>query len=110
MPRKKAPFKDYEGSKPNDKHIRLTQDMLMSRQFIGLSGNAKSLYLYMKLWACGKIEFEYTITNAENVMPKSTFFRAKKELIDFGFIEIVKNGKFNKTKNIYKFTTKWRTL
>ena len=85
MPRKKSPFKTYEGIKQNDKHIRLTESMLTSKPYIALSNSAKVLYSYMKLWACGKDEFEYPITLCLKFMSNPTFQTAKVELIHYRF-------------------------
>jgi hypothetical protein len=109
MPRKKkAPFKDYEGSKLNDKHLRLTNDMLISQNFMSLSNSAKVVYVYMKLWACGKDEFQYPKSLAEKYMNGKTFLKAKDELIEKGFIDFVSGNKFAHIPNTYKFSCKWK--
>ena len=49
-------FKPFEGRKPKERHIRLTQDMLNDEVYKSLSNDAKVLYNYMKLWAYGSKE------------------------------------------------------
>ena len=76
MSRKKAPFKDYEGSKQNDKHIRKTENMMLSDNYLKSSNSAKVVYDYMKLWACGNLEFQYAKSLAEKYMNGKTFLKA----------------------------------
>ena len=85
MSRKKAPFKSYEGLKQNDKHIRITDSMMMSKPYLALSSNAKVLYSYMKLWACGREEFEYTVALSSKIMSPNTFLKARNELVNNRF-------------------------
>lgn len=108
MPRKKAPFKDYEGSKQNDKHIRKTQDMMMSESYLSLSHTAKVVYDYMKLWACGNTEFYYAKELSKKYMSPTTFLTAKDELIEKGFIELIETNPFAHIPNKYKFSSKWK--
>ena len=108
MSRKKAPFKSYEGKKSNDKHIRLTADMMTNQKFLDLSNSSKVLYMYMKLWALGNEEFEYAETLSNKFMSKVTFYKARDELIDKGFIKLIATNKFAHIKNKYKFSSNWR--
>lgn len=108
MGRKKAPFKNYEGKKSNDKHIRLTADMMTNQKFLDLSNSSKVLYMYMKLWALGNEEFEYAETLSNKYMSKATFYKARDELIDSGFIKIIATNKFAHIPNKYKFSFNWR--
>lgn len=108
MSRKKAPFKDYEGSKQNDKHIRKTENMMLSDNYLKLSNSAKVVYDYMKLWACGDLEFQYAKSLAEKYMNGKTFLKAKDELIEKGFIEYVSGNRFAHIPNTYKFSSKWK--
>ena len=85
MSRKKAPFKSYEGMKQNDKHIRITDNMMMSKPYLALSSSAKVLYSYMKLWACGNEEFQYSLAMCAKFMSKPTFIKARDELINYRF-------------------------
>ena len=105
----KAPFKQYEGKKEKDKHIRLTKDMLNSTNFKSLKPNSKVLYMYMKLWACGNEEFDYSISLGSNIVSQSTVISSTRELIQKGFIERIyfSNGGGHKP-NRYKFSSKWQ--
>jgi len=109
MSRTKAPFKPYEGSKIKDKHIRLTQDMMLSKAYISLSYSAKVIYSYMKLWACGNIEFDYSWSLAKNYIgSNTTYINAKDELIKKGFIECIKTCKCSRYPNRYKLSSQWK--
>lgn len=80
-------FKTYEGTKPKDRHIRMTYDMLMNPNILKLPGNALKLYCYMKLWACGQPELRFSHSLAKKLMTGPTFTKAKKDLIQFGLID-----------------------
>ena len=108
MSRKKAPFHSYEGRKSKDKHIRLTEDMMLNPNYLKLSSSAKEVYSYMKLWACGEIEFNYAISLALKYTSRNTFIKAKNELLEKGFIELVSGNKFAHIPNRYKFSTNWQ--
>lgn len=104
----KAPFLQYEGSKQKDKHIRLTNDMMNSKSYLKLSYTSKVLYSYIKLWACGKVEFEYSWSLAKNIIGSSaTYIKAKNELIKYGFISCIRSSKCSRLPNKYKFTSEW---
>lgn len=104
----KAPFNPYEGQKAKDKHVRLTNDMLNSKAYLNLSYSSKVLYTYMKLWACGKIEFEYSWGIAKKIFGSNvTYIRAKEELVKWGFISCIRTSKCSRFPNKYKFTSEW---
>lgn len=104
----KAPFKDYEGKKSKDKHIRITKNMMDNENFRKLKPTSIKLYMYMKLWANGEIEFNYSRSLGSNILSPMTVSNAIKELIEKGFIERVffSNGGGHKP-NRYKFSSNW---
>lgn len=104
----KAPFKDYEGTKSKDKHIRLTKSMMNSENFKKLKPCTIIVYMYMKLWANGEKEFDYSKSLGSKVVSQMTFANAIKELIENGFIERVyfSNGGGHKP-NRYRFSNNW---
>ena len=110
MARKRKPslFRSFEGRKPDDRHVRLTKDMLLDPKFISLSYSARILYIYMKLWASGRDEVEYAWSNASEILGSSgTFNSAKKELIEKGFIKITRTCKCSRLPNKYQFISDW---
>lgn len=108
MSRTKAPFKSYEGKKTKDKHIRLTKNMMDNKKFIHLKPSSIKVYMYMKLWACGEQEVDYSKSLGTKVVSPGTFSTAIKELIENGFIERVyfSNGGGHKP-NRYRFSDNW---
>jgi hypothetical protein len=108
-------FKSFEGRKKEERHIRLTNDMLMHEKYLALSCTAKVLYNYMKLWAYGchdfksKGTFEYTVSLAMKVLRVSnkTAINAFHELEEFGFIERQNNSKASRSSTIWAFSDKW---
>ena len=106
-------FKPYEGRKEKDRHVRLTHDMLTCENCMSLTPNAFRLYTYMKLTACGQIEFKFSYSCAvgKNKIfgSKTTFDRTRNELIKKGFIEYLNStsAKYKKEIGYYKFSDKW---
>ncbi len=107
----KAPFYPHEGRKIKDKHIRLTFDMMMSKNYLSLSASAKEVYSYMKLWACGNIEVDYSWKLASKYIGgNNTYLKAKDELIKKGFIQCVRTSKCSRLPNRYKFVSDWQNM
>lgn len=103
-----APFKPYEGRKFNGRHMRMTHDQLQDKAFISLRFSSQVLYLYMKDWACGDVDFRYSWRLANKIIKSSrTYQSAKKELIDKGFIICTRTGKCLGEPNHYKFVSDW---
>ena len=104
--------------------------MLQSKAFKSLTNNAKVLYIYMKLQLYGqkkvvdpeglerdcfyfnRVMFIKGGNNKNSYELYSNcgqFERDLKQLIEYGFIEIVQGGKNTRTKSIYCFSAKWKT-
>ena len=103
-------FKPYEGRYPDDRHVRLTKDMLMDTAYMKLSPSAKVLYQYMKLWSAGKPTVIFAMSLMNNVMSKPTFTKARDELKEKGFIKYPNshNAKYLRETAEYEFSTEWR--
>lgn len=104
----KAPFKEYEGQKQKDKHIRLTKSMLDSENFKSLQPTSVLVYMYMKLWANGNTEVAYSQSLGSKIVSPVTFRNAIKELNAKGFIQTIyfSNGGGRKP-NCYQFSSNW---
>ena len=103
-------FRVFYGAKSEDRHIRITHSMLMNEKFKQISYSAKVLYMYMKEYASGSEQFEYPQQLAlrnKVINSSATFETAKKELIENGFIEVVRCCKCSRIPNLYKFSDKW---
>lgn len=108
-------FKPYEGRNKNERHIRLTKDMLMDKVYLSLSYPSRVLYNYMKLWAYGSKEykdkgtFDYSVSLAMQMcgVSNKTAIKCFHELEEKGFIERQNNSKFSKQISKWKFSSKW---
>ena len=108
-------FKPYEGRNKNERHIRLTKDMLMDKVYLSLSCPSRVLYNYMKLWAYGSKEykdkgtFDYSVSLAMQMcgVSNKTAIKCFHELEGKGFIERQNNSKFSKQTSKWKFSNKW---
>ena len=108
-------FKPYEGRNKNERHIRLTKDMLMDKVYLSLSCPSKVLYNYMKLWAYGSKEykdngtFDYSVSLAMQMcgVSNKTAIKCFHELEEKGFIERQNNSKSSKQTSKWKFSSKW---
>ena len=108
-------FKPYEGRNKNERHIRLTKDMLMDKVYLSLSCPSRVLYNYMKLWAYGSKEykdkgtFDYSVSLAMQMcgISNKTAIKCFHELEEKGFIERQNNSKFSKQTSKWKFSSKW---
>lgn len=108
-------FKPYEGRNKNERHIRLTKDMLMDKVYLSLSCPSRVLYNYMKLQAYGSKEykdkgtFDYSVSLAMQMcgVSNKTAIKCFHELEEKGFIERQNNSKFSKQTSKWKFSSKW---
>lgn len=108
-------FKPYEGRNKNERHIRLTKDMLMDKVYLSLSCPSRVLYNYMKLWAYGSKEykdkgtFDYSVSIAMQMcgVSNKTAIKCFHELEEKGFIERQNNSKFSKQTSKWRFSSRW---
>ena len=113
--KKRKEFKPYEGRNKNERHIRLTKDMLMDKVYLSLSCPSRVLYNYMKLWAYGSKEykdkgtFDYSVSLAMQMcgVSNKTAIKCFHELEEKGFIERQNNSKFSKQTSKWRFSSKW---
>ncbi len=83
--------------------------MLNSKSYIKLSYSSKVLYSYMKLKACGNLEFEFSWRKAKEFIGSNrTYISSKNELIAYGFIECTRTSKCSRLPNKYKFSSNWQ--
>ena len=93
MKKRSKQFKDYECSTNNllDNYIVLTKSMLLSEKWLLLRYSTRDVYIKMKLWSMGNSTFDYSYKLAEKEgITSATYKRAIKELVDNGFIEIIR--------------------
>ncbi len=109
--------KDY-GLKPFEKdvksadnhHIRVTRNMMESVAWKALTVYSRVLYIEMKLKYVGSNENDISFTYAEGeaLMSKHTFTKSIDQLIDHGFIQIIRQGWSIREPNIYGFHIMWQ--
>lgn len=103
-------FKPFESESKKPKHyIRITDNMMDSKAWKGLSCQAIVIYMNIKK--------KYNFTNENNlsftykegleIMNKRTFTKAMDNLIDNGFIHIVRQGLL-KQCSIYGLSDEWQ--
>lgn len=102
-------FKAWEGRNPKDRHVRLTKDMLDSVVYKSLRASSKVLYAYMKLWAAGNDTVSYSASMIGDIMSRQTFFDARDELIEKGFISYpnIHRAQYMRETAEYQFVNSW---
>lgn len=90
--------------------VALPHTLLMNQNFIKLKPISKVIYTYMSDYANGLQNFTFPKSIYEKITSKQTFQNSKKELEEFGFIEVIGFGKNTRTKNEYKFSDKWKSI
>ena len=111
MPKKKRAFQEWESCAPglqDGRFMRLSNSQMLHPKMRGLGGNAFMLYCYMKNEAGGKVVFELPHREYTSFMSKSTFLRAKDDLIAAGFIEVEEDNANLRRPNKYRFSTRWK--
>lgn len=114
----------------SDTSANIYMSMLMSEKWQKLTKNAQVLYVYCKAQYYAEKRVPQPklrqLTETEKAccftMNKSKwyslyklytnnkqFYKDMKLLIDNGFIEVVENGKTNRTKTIYMLSDKWQS-
>lgn len=112
--RKISPFRKWENPKERDGYIRLAYGLIDSEAFLGLSGNAVKLYIYMREWAYKKEHSDgnaltYTLGLAKERLRISepTANKALLELEKKGFIKRKNNSRATREPTQWEFSDKW---
>ena len=92
------------------KFTGISHSLMINKNFLALKHTSKIVYFYMLDYANGNQTFTFPKRIYSNVVCNSTFDSAKKQLIEYGFIEEVANGKNTRTASIYKFSEKWHNF
>ena len=103
-------FKDYERSVDDSgwevSYTRITDIQLNCMR--ELSNSAFRLYVMMKSYAKGKVEFSYPHRIYSTLFSNQCFINARRELVELGYIEqFVSNANLRK-QNQYRFSGSWR--
>lgn len=108
-----TPFEAWETKKADGvemRYFRMGASLMASEAMRSLSGSAFKIYCYMKIESAGNRSFKFPHAKYRSYMSKPTFQKAKQELIDKGFIDVVQNNKNLRKANIYAFSDRWKTL
>lgn len=110
--KKRKQFRDFESSAIQEDYkepyIAITKSMMTNEKWLNMKYSARELYLYMKLWSYGKKEFEFSYSLASNILGSTKTIQIRiKELVDNGFIEIIKCSKRPGVGTVYKFSNNW---
>ena len=103
-------LKPFESKTKKGKHIRIADDMMSSKAWEDLSVYARALYMEFKRKYNGVNEddISFTYEEGKKIMSKNTFIKALDELIEHGFIYIIRPGGLNKQCTIYGFSNEWQ--
>lgn len=109
--KKKTPFPSWTTKTSNGiekRYIRIGNSLMLSKVYQMLSNSAKVIYSYMLLESGSNREFEFTASIYLKLMSRDTFFKARNELIEKGFIEIKQNNANIRKANVYAFSEAWK--
>ena len=110
---KKTPFAPWESKADGGiekRYFRMGATLMASEAMRGLSPSAFKIYCYMKIESGGKKEFCFPHTKYQSYMSKPSFFKARDELVEKGFVDVVQNNKNLRRANIYAFIERWKTI
>lgn len=110
---RKVPFQPWESKADNGvekRYFRLGASIMASEAMRSLSSSAFKIYCYMRIESAGKREFRFPHCKYRTFMSKPTFFKARDELVEKGFIEIIKNNRNRRMANVYSFSEKWKEI
>ena len=110
--KKQKQFRNFESSSFStdfkEPYISLTKSMLTNEKWLSLNYSSQLIYVYMKMLAYGRQEFKFSYSLALNIVKsKTTFKKSIDELVDKGFIEIIRISRTPGIGTIYKFSNKW---
>lgn len=107
-----VPFEQWETTKADGvekRYIRLGATLMASEKMRSLSPSAFKIYCYMRIESGGNRSFKFPHAKYCSYMSKPTFIKAKQELIDKGFIDVVQNNQNLRKANIYAFSDRWKS-
>lgn len=108
---KKVPFQAWESRAEGGiekRYYRMGATIMASEAMLSLSNSAFRVYSHMRLESGGKRSFKFPYSKYKIFMTRPTFVKARDELVQRGFIEIVQNNKNLRQANIYCFSEKWK--
>ena len=111
--KKITPFEQWETKNANGvekRYFRMGATLMASEPMRSLSPSAFKTYCYMRIESAGNRSFKFPHAKYRSYMSKPTFQKAKRELIDKGFIDVIQSNKNLRKSNIYAFSDRWKIL
>lgn len=114
MPRiRKTPFPPWETRNADGiekRYIRMGATIMASGAMMDLSSSAFRVYCYMRLESSGRKDFRFPYSKYRAYMSRPTFLKARDELVEKGFINIVRNNRNLRKANDYAFSERWKAF
>lgn len=107
----KVPLKPWETATKDglsDPYFRVGRSLTNHPAFIALKPLSQIIYFRMIEQAAGKSVFEFPHSVYSKYCSNDGFIKARAQLIEMGFIEVVINNRFTGKENKYKFSLAWR--
>jgi hypothetical protein len=108
--KRSANFKDFESVGSNGKHLRLANSMMESKAWQELTCYSITLYLHIKMKYNYKNEddISFTYAEGEKLMSEQTFRKSIAQLINLGFIKVVREGWTIRKCTIFGLHNQWK--
>lgn len=110
---RKVPFQPWEGKTDNGiekRYFRLGASIMASEAMLSLSSSAFRVYCHMRIESGGKRSFKFPYSKYKIFMARPTFVKARDELVEKGFIDVIQNNKNLRKANIYAFSERWKNI
>lgn len=107
-----TPFRIWESANENGEEgrfARVSNSLMLHHATKNLTPLAFRVYVYMILEAGGQRDFEFPRVKWRGFISNGGFQKAKNELCEKGYIEVIFCGKITKEPNVYRFSSKWWT-
>lgn len=89
-------------------YIRLGQSLLDHPAYCTMKPLSQVIYIQMVKQAKGKTAFEFPHSVYSKYCSNDGFNKAKVQLIERGFIEVITDNRFTGKENKYKFSSAWK--
>ncbi len=94
----------------NGPFVKLDNEIIDSKPFQELTIHAKWLYVEFKKRYNGKNKYNISLTQKESkaIMAINTFNKSRNQLIEKGFIDLIRRGGLWKQCSIFALSERWR--
>jgi DNA-binding transcriptional ArsR family regulator len=97
-------------NKKSPPFFRVWHELIDSKAWKELSCHARAVYIEIgrKYNGGNNGNLSYTYREARNLMHKSTFTKALRELVNHGLIDIIRSGGLYRKCNIFGLSDRWK--